>query len=75
MFSHVVFNAKISCDPLDILKQSTVPADQIGMPKKHPDLINGKCVFLQHDNTVPHVAKVIQQKIREIGLVSPSHPL
>jgi histone-lysine N-methyltransferase SETMAR len=59
-------NSEVYCRQLDQLNQS--------LKSKRPALVNRKGVILHHDNVRPHVSKMTQQKIRELGWELLPHP-
>jgi [histone H3]-lysine36 N-dimethyltransferase SETMAR len=56
---NLTITADVYCQQLVRLSQALV--------RNRPSLVNRKGVILQHDNARPHIARVTQQKIRELG--------
>lgn len=59
-------NSEIYCQQLTRLHQELV--------KKRPSLVNRKQIVFHHDNAKPHISKVTQQKIIELGWELLPHP-
>lgn len=64
--SGATVTAEVYCKQLERVQEALI--------KKHPALVNRKKVVLLHDNARPHVAKVTQKKIQELGWEVLPHP-
>jgi len=59
-------DSNVYCQQLDIVNYALL--------KKYPALVNRRRVLLLHDNARPHVSKVTQNKIKDLGWEVLPHP-